>query len=357
MRTFRPFIAVVASVAVLAACGGGGGDDKSSAKKKSTTTAAAPPSTETTVAPGTAPLTGAPAADPAKLARPALVVKIDNAPKARPQAGINQADLVVEEAVEGGVTRLFVVFHSQDADPVGPVRSSRSTDLALAVPLNRPLFAYSGTNSVFQKQIAAAPVIDISPNAFPGGYRRQPGRPSPYNLFSSTPTLFSKAPAGASGPPALFSYRPAGAAPTGGEAAGAVTLEFPGRVLTTARWTWDAASGTYRRTQRVSPTEGAATPHVDAAGQPVAPRNVVIALVNYTDTGIRDQSGEPVPEAHLEGEGEAWVLTGGTLIKGKWRKTGRDARIEIVDGAGKPIPLTPGQTWMELPRPGGAKVG
>src|SRR5687768_6397590 len=110
-----------------AACGGG--DDEKAAKKTTTTTAA--PSTTVPLGNGGAPLTGLPRTDEAKLARAALIVKIDNAPKGRPQAGINQADIVVEEGVEGGITRLAVIFHSQDpaADTVGPVRSARTTDI------------------------------------------------------------------------------------------------------------------------------------------------------------------------------------------------------------------------------------
>ncbi|MDQ1503793.1 MAG: hypothetical protein QOD57_1520, partial [Actinomycetota bacterium] len=117
-----------------AACSGGG---KKQAANTSTTQA--PPSTTTApaVAANASPLTGLPA-DPAVPARAALVVKIDNAPKARPQIGINQADLVIEEKVEDGVTRFFTIFQSQVSDPVGPVRSARTTDIALVTPLNHP---------------------------------------------------------------------------------------------------------------------------------------------------------------------------------------------------------------------------
>ncbi|MGH9004055.1 MAG: DUF3048 domain-containing protein, partial [Acidimicrobiia bacterium] len=103
-----------------------------------------------------APLTGLPM-DPGRAGRPVLVVKIDNAPKARPQVGLNQADVIFEEGVEGGITRFAVLFHSKDTDLVGPVRSARSTDIALVTPLNHPLFAYSGANDVFKEYVARAP--------------------------------------------------------------------------------------------------------------------------------------------------------------------------------------------------------
>src|SRR3954452_13173723 len=113
---------VLVALGLLAACGGGG----KKAAETTTTTTTAP--TTSTAPPPAYPLTGLPATDAGKLARPALVVKIDNADgsgkgtQARPQLGLNQADVVYEEMVEGSVTRLAAIFHSDDSDPVGPVR-------------------------------------------------------------------------------------------------------------------------------------------------------------------------------------------------------------------------------------------
>src|SRR6202023_2878882 len=110
---------------------------------------------------------------------------IDNAPRARPQIGLVQADVVVEEQVEGGVTRFAAIFQSQDVSRVGPVRSARSTDIALVANLDRPLFAYSGANARFLQLVHAAPLVDVGVDADPGIYARDFTRPSPYNLFSN----------------------------------------------------------------------------------------------------------------------------------------------------------------------------
>ena len=109
-----------------------------------------PTTTSTTAAPlgPTYPLTGLPSDDEARRTRPALVVKIDNNIGARPPVGINQADVVYEEEIEAGYTRFAAVFHSQDADPVGPIRSARISDIALLGNLNRPMLAWSGANAV-----------------------------------------------------------------------------------------------------------------------------------------------------------------------------------------------------------------
>ncbi len=345
MRRAR-FAAVVAVAALVAAgCGGG-----KSPKKQAPSTTAAPEALTTvaTVAAGVAPLTGLPG-DPAKLNRPALLVKIDNAPKARPQAGLNQADVVVEEGVEGGITRFATIFHSGDSDPVGPVRSARTSDIAIASALNHPLFAYSGTNADFEKLLDKAPLVNVGPGRFPGGYHRQSGRPAPYNYFSATATLFSRAAAGAAPPAPWFEYRPGGQAPAGGQPSTGAHLEFRGKVVTAVDWAWDGAAAAWKRTNN-------GTTHVDAGGQQVTAANVVIEFVAYKDTGYTDQSGAAVPEAQLLGEGEVWVLTNGSVIKGRWQKPTAEAVTRLVDGGGQPIRLTPGRTWVELPAPGLAQL-
>ncbi|HEV3365296.1 MAG TPA: DUF3048 domain-containing protein, partial [Acidimicrobiia bacterium] len=290
------------------------------------------------------PLTGLPH-DPASPARAALIVKIDNAPKARPQAGINDADIVVEEGVEGGVTRFFTLFHSRDAVSVGPVRSARSTDLLFAQQLGRPLFAYSGANAVFAEQVRKAPLVDVGVNRFPALYRRQPDRPSPYNLFSETRGLYASAPDDKTPPSPLFSYRAQGEAPPAAGSAPApprgVQAVWKLNITTTVVYVWDEPSQKFRRS-----TNG--TPHVDAGGVQVAPDNVVFQVVGYRNTGLVDRSGAAVPEAELIGEGEAWVLTAGRLIKGQWSRPSEAQTTTYSLPSGEPIKLTPGQTWLEL---------
>ena len=335
-------LAVLAGVAV-AVTAGDDGDDV--ATTDATTTTQATTSTTAPLGP-TLPLLGTPGEIPN---RPALVIKLDNAPDGRPQAGLGAADVVYEEAVEGGITRLFAVFHSTDAPAVGPVRSARSTDLGLVGPLNRPLFAYAGANAAFQRLVSAGPLVDVGIDARSGAYRRERGRPAPYNLFTSTDQLWSATPAGMGPPPPLFVYRRPDDPVTGGEPVGGAHIVFRRRVTTDVRWTWNAASGTFVRTQN-------GTDHVDAAGARVEATNVVVALTPYVDTPFVDQSGEPVPEAQLVGEGEAWVLTGGRVFRGRWRKAAPEARTEYLAADGTELRLGPGRTWVELAPPGAAEL-
>jgi hypothetical protein len=340
-RRLHAVAALAAAATLTAACGGG---DKKEAAPKPTTTApttTAPPAA--TPASG-APLTGLAVTDPAKVARPALIVKLDNAPKGRPQEGINQADVVVEEGVEGGITRFAAIFHSQDIPEVGPIRSARSTDIAIAHELHRPLFAYSGANATFQKLVNAAPLINVGQDANPGAFFRKSGRPQTYNLWARMPQLFEKAPADATPPAALFTYRAEGEASIG-DAVGGVKMEWRDKVLTAVEWRWDAASGTWHRKQN-------GTDHVDAGGGLVSPRNIVVQFVPYKDTGQRDRSNTIVPEAELVGTGEMWAFADGKVIKGTWNKPALESPTTYLGPDGQPIKLTPGQTWLELPKPG-----
>ena len=333
-----PLVAVIVASLALAACRDGG----HSQAKPSTSGSAAGTTGAPAVAVGADPLTGTRSPN-GPVARPALIVKIDNAPKGRPQAGINSADVVVEEGVEGGVTRFAAIFQSRDAASVGPVRSARSTDIAIATPLRRPLFGYSGANAAFAELVRKAPLVDVGVGRFPTAYHREPGRPQTYNLFTSTEPLFRAAPGDVTAPPPLFGYRREGegVAAAGSERAGRIRAQWKGRIVTTVVYEWDPQAKTWLRTQ-----DG--TPHVDADGARVAPRNVVFQLVNYHDTGLVDRSGAQVPEAELMGEGEAWVATDGRLVKGRWSRPSADVVTTYTDASGALVRLTPGTTWVEL---------
>jgi len=311
----------------------------------------APPAAPAPPTTAAAPLTGLPM-DIARARRPVLVVKIDNAPKARPQIGLNQADVVFEEGVEGGITRFAALFHSEGSKPVGPVRSARSTDIRLISALRHPLFAYSGANATFQRYVHEAPLVDVGFDAHSDRYHRDTARPSPYNLFSETDKLFDLAPDGAVPPPALFAWRSPGAAPSGPDARAVsrARLWWQASKYTEAIWDWDVTAKGWRRTQN-----GEA--HIDAAGKQVTPANVVVQFVTYHDTDQVDSTGTAVPEADVVGQGDAWVLTGGMLIPCRWSKASDTDITRYTDASGAEVKLTPGKTWVELVPPSQAEAG
>ena len=186
-------------------------------------------------------------------ARPALVVKIDNAPAARPQTGFNAADIVYEEIVNDNLTRFAMVFHSQGSDPVGPIRSGRLQDVDLFGSFHRPLFAWSGGNATVTRAIQSSDFVELNQGA--NGMFRQRGRRSPHNLYGNTTQFWEQAIPEQGVPPQQFSYRNDGEAPLGVPAAGAdVQLDS-----IRARWTWDPATGLYYREMNGAPHTDAAT--------------------------------------------------------------------------------------------------
>jgi hypothetical protein len=347
----RIIIALTLAALVLTGCGGK--SKKGALKAPVVPTITATSEVTTTTAPPAAPvspLTGVPISDPARQARVALIVKIDNAPEARPQAGLIEADTVFEEQVEGGITRLAAVFQSADANPVGPVRSARSTDISIASELNHPLFGYSGANSVFLSLVRRAPLVDVGVDNQSSAYRRDNSRRAPHNLFATTTALFTHAPQNAGPPPPLFSFRAANEPLSGAGVAPATHLQVTFQsAVQTSIYDWDAAGGGWKRTEN-------RTPHVDLAGRQVAPKNVIVQFVPYHNTGLVDPSGSPVPEANLIGQGEAWLLSGGAVVKGTWTKSSPTDVTKYADAAGAPLLLAPGQTWVELATPGTATV-
>ncbi len=333
------------AVVALAGCSGGG------SKKAGPATTAPGPSTgpSTTAVPAVYPLTGLPVTNPATVGRPLLAVKIDNSPEARPQAGLDRADVVAEEVVEGGLVRFMAIFQSQDADRVGPVRSVRPVDGKLLTP-TKGYFAYSGGNLTEKALIKQAPVTLVGVDELPAAYTRRRDRRAPHNLYSSTQGIYSRAPAAGGAPPALFTYRAAGTPPGGSGVAPLARLQIAMGQITNATWAWDAGAKVFRRS-----TNG--TPHTVEGGGQLGFANVVVQFVAYQNrpNGETDSVGAPVPEANVVGAGDAWILSGGMLVKGRWSKAGDGAITTYTDAAGAPIGLTPGPTWLML-APIGAQV-
>ena len=87
-------------------------------------------------------------------------MKIGNYPGDRPSAGLNQADIVFEEPVEGAITRLLAVFQCHSASLVGDLRSAREPDVGILSQLSDPLFVHAGGIDPIISLLAAAPLID-----------------------------------------------------------------------------------------------------------------------------------------------------------------------------------------------------
>jgi hypothetical protein len=276
------------------------------------------------------PLTGLPAGGGVP-ERPALVVKVDNTARARPQLGLSSADLVVEELVEGGLTRLAVMYHSTLPAIVAPVRSVRTTDVGIVAPTGGALVASGGARRVLQAIGAAGITVLTSSEA---GLSRDPSRRAPYDV-ALDPTA---AVAAATGLPApAVPYLPwalGDAPPPVGTPATSAAVTFSGGHTT--RWQW--VEGAWHRVDD----------DLAAEGDQFRAANLLVLRVTTRDAGYRDPAGNPVPETVLEGSGQALLLTGGQVVRSSWSKASAEAPFRLADASGADLGVPPGTTWIEL---------
>jgi|DEB0MinimDraft_10_1074344.scaffolds.fasta_scaffold00815_5 hypothetical protein len=275
--------------------------------------------------------------------RPALAVKIDNVGPARPQSGIALADLVFVEEVEGGLTRLAAVFHSQTPSEVGPVRSMRTSDFDLLAQLSSPLFANSGGNRTARRLLAESSLVDIGAASHGNLYFRT-SRAAPHNLYTNPGNLWSVAQTGgyATGTPSpIIGFRSATepAPGTVSDSAG-VDVRYG---QTSVSYQWNGSG--WERSQDRSATK-------DASGTRIAPATVIVQFINYTTSEADSRS----PEAVTIGQGTAWIFTNGQVSEGTWSRGSASETTSYFASDGSPMKVIPGQIWVELPRPGQASL-
>ncbi len=341
---FSRLLSLLPLIVLAAACSDGGSSAPSTAiptipistipptvAPSSTVAPTTIPETTTTVPIVVFPLTGLPVNGAATNLRPALVAKIDNAPGAFPQTGFNSADLVYEEIVNDGISRFAMVFQSTDSDPVGPCRSGRIQDVNLFGSLNGPLFVWSGGNVAVTNAINNSDLINMGPN-FANVYFRTNDHSAPHNLYTKTSEIWALAPPEAGPPPQQFVYRDAAEAVAGAPSAG-VQVDMDHYAVD---WAWNAGTGLYERKQEGKPLKDAGTNSV------VTTNNIVVLVMVYKNATS--------PEAQSLGSGEAFVFTGGNYVHGTWTRADRLSPFTLTDDSGAPIKLTPGRTFIELPR-------
>lgn len=328
----RVLLAVAILAMTVAACTQGAEDDAPTSTTDQTPDAEPSPTEEPD--PVIAPLTGAEIDDPSVLDRTVVALKVDNAPKARPQEGLEVADILFTEIVEGGTTRFIALYHSVLPDPAGPVRSGRDVD-AQILPAFSPVFGISGAAGPTYAELRGAGLL-VFEEGQADAFSRDSNRPRPHDLMASTPAL-----ADASGelPPASAPWPFDAAIPDGGQEATGVDLVYS--PFYAAAWEWEPETSRWLRSQ-----EGA--PHARADGQQLTADTVVVARVTAFDGAGVDAGGNPIPEVSAVGEGDALILRDGRSYPARWRKPNAESHFEWLTPEGQELPLRPGRTWVEL---------
>ncbi|MGH8870001.1 MAG: DUF3048 domain-containing protein [Actinomycetes bacterium] len=337
-RVMRRAAALTAVAALLAA--GCTEDSEPAAKpsaKPSTTSPTPTPTPTPTGPPPHLPLTGRVVAKGEVPKRPALVVKVDNTSSASPQRGLGSADLVVEELVEGGQTRLAVFLHSRLPRVIGPVRSQRTSDIGVVKPTHGILVA-SGAAGVVERAMRRANVhvrVEGSP-----GFSRDYGRPAPYNLMVRPWGVVSRAPKARAPRKDYLSWaEPDETFPTGRKVRRAQVRFSPAHTTgwrLTVRDRWVRTNG------------------LAYGDQQFRARNLIVVRVRTRDAGYRDPAGSYVPETVTRGRGRAVLIHQGHAVKAVWHKRRSWSSFRFTTPNGEPLPVPPGRTWIELaPTDGG----
>jgi hypothetical protein len=285
------------------------------------------------------PLTGTPAPGGAVPQRPALAVKVDNYPTARPQTGITKADIVFEEPVEGGITRYVAVFQCQTTGMVGPVRSARNIDIGILGQLGHPLLVHVGGINPVIANIQASPLVDIELGDYTSIIQHVTGRYAPYDTYTSTTAVWKLRPTDTTPPQPLFSYstKPPAGTPVH-------TVSIPFSVYSEVDWRYDAAAHRFLR-------YFGTTPDVLSDGVQNSATNVIVQFVDVTyGPWLENTEGGLEVQANLytHASGQALVFRNGVEVKGEWSRSALGQPTSFTTTNGAPISLAPGTTWVEL---------
>lgn len=284
---------------------------------------------------------------------PVFVVKVENTENGAPQYGLNKADMVFEELVEGGLTRLATLFYSNLPSKVGHVRSMRATDIGIAGPVNGQIVASGGAGGTYKRVKSAGIKVHSEDHGAPG-FSSDTAKSRPYNRLVNLDKLAKKAktkPIRGNYLPWLAKPAKATPAPTDGATPApkpltATKLDVGFSNSTHTRWA--LKDGTWQR------TNGHA-----ASGKDFKADTLIVMSAKVGDAGYTDPAGNPVPETIFEGSGKAMILHGKNVTKVTWNKKSLKQQITFKGKDGKPVGIDPGHVWVELiPKDGGsAKLG
>ncbi len=300
-----------------------------------------PATTSSTVPPPACPLTGQPAPGGTVPQRPAMAVKIDNYPAGRPQAGLDKADIVFEEPVEGGITRYAAVFQCQDVALIGPARSARNIDIGILGQLGNPLIAHVGGINPVLANIEASPLVNVDLGASNSLMIHPAGKAPPDADYTSTAIVYGTHPTMTTPPQPLFTY--SAATPPGGTPVSLIHIPFSGTSDVT--WKWNPKTATFQRFYN------ALTPDMLADNVQNAAANVVVQYVQISyGPWLENSEGGLEVQADLypNASGTAVVYRNGVAIPATWHRSTLESPTQFVNAFGVTIPLAPGQTWVEL---------
>ena len=272
---------------------------------------------------------------------PVLVVKIDDTRYARPQVGLESADVVYIEQVEGGLTRLAAVFSSIIPARIGPVRSARISDIELFAQYGRVAFAYSGAQQKLLPVIAGANWSDVGAmRRGPIFYETDPNRNQPFAMILNAQTLMANE---VSKGTVIDSAKNVGwnfskKLENKGFEISDVTIFWPAQNYSAV---WDPTSKRWLLSVN-------SVPDISDSGENLGPTTLVIQMVSITPSEYGDKFGGNTPFSQTVGTGKGYVLRDSTVIEATWNRPDALSPTTWSDATGAEIKFAPGQVWVAL---------
>ena len=268
-----------------------------------------------------------------------IAVKVDDTKPAHPQVGLESADVVYIEQVEGGLTRLIALYSSYYPVKIGPVRSARISDIDILAEYGRVGFMFSGAQRKMYPIIDSANLANLGAQRNPATvYVRDNLRFAPTNLFVYPEKLLETDPNAESvdrvrEPGWIFGENPG-----------------VGRSIKSATVKWPAA--TYKVTWSVDEDRWLldfnGQPNVTPDGYQLGSPTFVIQLVEIAPSEFGDRYGGVTPKHQVVGDGRGFILRDGQAIEARWSRPTLDSKTEwkLLDGSD--AHFEPGQIWFAL---------
>ncbi len=286
------------------------------------------------------PLTGLKVITPTMLQRRPLMVRVGNDPVARPQIGLDKADMVYEELVEWWITRFTAIYLTNDPPIIGPIRSARLLNVQLT-PQYQGALAHSGASDPVRWELSQIQIVNLdeffTPQPFI--YRKNEGWQTRLG-FNALVARDYMAAEGLEKAVKLRGFVFSDKLDLNFDSAVEIIIPYPSQTCE-AKWLYDSQKGQYLRFMggEIFNT---------AEGQQIKSDNVIIYFADHQRTTIvEDVTGATSVRIIANGRGQAWLLRDGKILKGNWETNGYETPLFTFDN-GQPMPLKPGNSWVEL---------
>lgn len=323
-RTHAVLAVVVTAGLVLTACGGKKKESNqtSASVKPSTSTSTPAPKPTPKPAAKVNPLTGI-GAPPGG---PVIGVKVDDTANGRPPIGLEKADVIYIEQVEGGLTRMLAVFATHKPT-VEPVRSVRASDCELLRQYGRVILVASGGGGQSLPTLDRSGLVGVINDRGGAGFSRDYNRVAPYNLSSDLAAV-SRLVKGEGSRDVGFTWSKTDARLAKARAGLAVHATVGSTPVT---YEWNTRLQRYVRM-----IDGSAL--TAASGTPISTANVLLQFgqVRADPTDV-DVMGNVSHYTKTVGNGRVVLFRDGKRIDGKWSRPRADAPTRYTDMYGKPL--------------------